>query len=202
MRLSSARKLAAVAVLAGLASIFAWPRSNLRAASVQHGYTVQVVNDTIAFGQADSNVVPIETGSSWVQGLLLRMNTNTMDTVTVAVQIRCHLNGNVDTASVFPWYPRGTGTATGGDSLRFGSTASPSFAAAGRSEFYVTLVNDAGAAARFGNQASAFINLHDVYGVGFWSPYTSVRIRPVAGSRGECCLTTPTYKAWLLLTRR
>lgn len=156
--------------------------------------SVAIINSAIANGSADSSAV-INVGKYRLQGLAVRIVGSPATTIRLAIQIRFHLNSQSDSTSIFPWLPHGNvGTGASVDSLAFSSVIAPTAILQGRSEFTLTLSQDAPVASKFGNGAAAYINLHDWLGHEFWAPYISVRIRVIAVST---TITAATVQAYL-----
>lgn len=109
----------------------------------------------------------------------------------IAVQIRTHLLGAADTNSVYCVYNYGStevGTAGGKpDSVSFGHIASGSTSTLWSGEIDV-LANNArnstqtgGGANDYRSPAGIAVPLSSIFGRDFYSPYTSIRVRNLAG---------------------
>jgi hypothetical protein len=139
-----------------------------------------IIDDTTSIGFAESSAV-INVGKYRLHSLAIRV-AGTPTAVTMAVQIRFHLNSQSDSSSIFPWYVRRTGGAAADTTSNYLAAQTAGAANLSRTEFAVLLQADGIAAAKWGNQAHAYINLADKYGVEEWAPYVSVRIRVLSGA--------------------
>lgn len=156
-------------------------------------------NASIAYNVGDSSAIlnthDLAHAVLWIKATPLAGDTNTVN--RLAIQVRGHLNGLSDSSSTFAFYPVGMtnlGITTTGDSLTEGHNVKGGrggvVGAPWSGEFVVNI-----AGSRSAHGSAIAVNGHDWYypngiavpldnlfGRGWWSPYTSVRVRNLTGS--------------------
>lgn len=152
---------------------------------IQEAYragTASVFSKVVQYASAESSEV-IDTHDLRLMGLMVKStvpDSIASPFVRLAIQIRAHFNTSADTAHVFPWRRPAFGAA-GQDTLAAQQGVSTVTAADFSSEFVVTLKQGNAAAGAFPGAASAYLMLSDWGATEFWAPYTSIRVRFIAG---------------------